>query len=55
MHLGTSLGYVILDRLLGGDGVPLEKSREFSEIELAIIQKILVMFHILPGIPGRMW
>ncbi len=44
MHLGTSLGYVILDRLLGGDGVPLEKSREFSEIELAIIQKILVMF-----------
>lgn len=44
MHLGTSLGYVILDRLLGGDGVPFEKSREFSEIELAIIQKILVMF-----------
>ena len=44
MHLGTSLGYLILDRLLGGDGVPLEKSREFSEIELAIIQKILVMF-----------
>ena len=44
MDLATNLGYAMLDRMLGGSGVPLEKSREFSEIELSIIQKILVMF-----------
>lgn len=44
MDMATNLGYAMLDRMLGGSGVPLEKSREFSEIELSIIQKILVMF-----------
>lgn len=44
IDLATSLGYAILDRMLGGTGVPLEKTREFSEIELAILQKVLVMF-----------
>lgn len=44
IDLATNLGYAMLDRMLGGSGVPLEKSRDFSEIELSIIQKILVMF-----------
>ncbi|MCI9318471.1 MAG: flagellar motor switch protein FliM [Lachnospiraceae bacterium] len=44
MDLATNLGYAMLDRMLGGSGVPLEKSREFSEIEMSIIEKILVMF-----------
>ncbi|MCM1540038.1 MAG: flagellar motor switch protein FliM [Blautia sp.] len=44
MDLATNLGYAMLDRMLGGSGVPLEKSREFSEIEMTIIEKILVMF-----------
>lgn len=44
MDLATNLGYAMLDRMLGGSGVPLEKSREFSEIEMSIIQKIIVMF-----------
>jgi flagellar motor switch protein FliM len=44
MEVDTNLGYAMLDRMLGGNGVPLEKSREFSEIEQIIIQKILVMF-----------
>ncbi|MDE6924195.1 MAG: flagellar motor switch protein FliM [Acetatifactor sp.] len=44
MDLATNLGYAMLDRMLGGTGVPLEKSREFSEIEMTIIEKILVMF-----------
>ena len=44
MEVDTNLGYAMLDRRLGGTGVPLEKSREFSEIEQIIIQKILVMF-----------
>lgn len=44
LDLATNLGYAMLDRMLGGSGVPLEKTRDFSEIELTIIQKILVMF-----------
>ena len=44
IDLATNLGYAILDRMLGGSGLPLEKSREFSDIEMTIIQKILVMF-----------
>lgn len=44
IDLATNLGYAMLDRMLGGDGTPLEKSRDFSEIELTIIQKILIMF-----------
>lgn len=44
IDLATNLGYAMLDRMLGGTGVPLEKNREFSEIELTIIEKILVMF-----------
>lgn len=44
LDLATNLGYAMLDRMLGGSGVPLEKNRDFSEIELTIIQKMLVMF-----------
>lgn len=43
VDLATNLGYAMLDRMLGGTGTPLEKSRDFSEIELMIIQKILIM------------
>ncbi|MBP3203951.1 MAG: flagellar motor switch protein FliM [Lachnospiraceae bacterium] len=43
IDLATNLAYAMLDRMLGGMGIPLEKKREFSEIELSIIQKILVM------------
>ncbi len=43
IDLATNLGYAMLDRMLGGNGVPLDKPREFSEIELTIIEKILVM------------
>ncbi len=53
MDLATNLGYAMLDRMLGGSGEPLEKNREFSEIELTIIQKILVMFTQLLRDPWR--
>jgi len=43
IDLATNLAYAMLDRMLGGIGVPLEKKRDFSEIELSIIQKVLVM------------
>ncbi len=44
MDLATNLGYAMLDRMLGGSGVPLEKTRDFSDIERNIIERILVMF-----------
>lgn len=43
IDLATNLGYAMLDRMLGGTGMPLDKTRDFSEIELTIIEKILVM------------
>ena len=41
VDFSTNIGYAIIDRLLGGKGDSLEKSRDFSEIELAIIEKIM--------------
>ena len=53
IDLATNLGYAMLDRMLGGAGIPLERSREFSEIEMSIIEKILVMFTQLLREPWR--
>ena len=44
IEIATNLCYTMLDRMLGGSGQPLEKSRDFSDIELTILQKLLVMF-----------
>lgn len=41
MDLASNLGYTIVDRMLGGGGKPLDKSREFTEIELIIIQRVM--------------
>ncbi|MCR4625397.1 MAG: flagellar motor switch protein FliM [Lachnospiraceae bacterium] len=43
LEMADKIGYTIVDRMLGGAGVPLEKAREFSEIELAIIEKIFTV------------
>lgn len=43
LDVSSTLGYAMIDRMLGGSGKPLEKNRDFSEIELNILQKILVM------------
>ncbi|MBQ4283902.1 MAG: flagellar motor switch protein FliM [Lachnospira sp.] len=40
MEMASNLGYAVVDRLLGGNGVALEKAREFSEIELSILERI---------------
>lgn len=53
IEMATNLAYAILDRMLGGMGVPLEKNREFSEIELSIIQKVMVMLTQLLREPWR--
>ncbi len=41
IELATNLGYAMVDRMLGGLGDPIEKSREFSEIEILIIERIM--------------
>lgn len=43
MELSLNLGYVIIDRMLGGKGTALERTKDFSEIEMAILEKILVV------------
>lgn len=40
MELAPNLGYAIIDRLLGGTGASIEKKRDFSEIELTILERI---------------
>lgn len=42
LELSSNLGFAMIDRMLGGLGVPLEKERDFSEIELSVLDKILV-------------
>ncbi len=41
IELEPNLGYAIVDRMLGGAGQPLDKVRDFSEIELLIIERIM--------------
>ncbi|MGN0482773.1 MAG: flagellar motor switch protein FliM [Lachnospiraceae bacterium] len=41
LELATNLGFAMVDRMLGGAGEPLEKNRDFSEIELIIIERIM--------------
>lgn len=43
LEMATNLGYAIVDRMLGGKGDPMEKVREFSEIELLIIERIMII------------
>ena len=43
LELAANLGYTIVDRMLGGPGKPLEKNRDFSEIELLIIDRIMAV------------
>lgn len=53
LELSTNLGYTVIDRMLGGNGTPLEKTRDFSEIELSIIQRIMTMFTQLMRDPWK--
>lgn len=43
LEMASNLGYAIVDRMLGGSGQPLEKSRDFSEIELLIIERVMTI------------
>ena len=52
IELADNIGYAIVDRMLGGMGAPLEKTREFSEIELVIIERI---FNVMTNLFMEPW
>ncbi|MCQ2494924.1 MAG: flagellar motor switch protein FliM [Lachnospiraceae bacterium] len=43
IDLASNLAYSMIDRMLGGGGQPIDKPRDFSEIEMTIVQRILVL------------
>jgi flagellar motor switch protein FliM len=44
IELAQNLGYAMVDRMLGGAGISLDKPRDFTEIELVIIERIFTVF-----------
>lgn len=52
LELASNLGFAIIDRLLGGAGNSLDKNREFSEIELSILERI---FNICVNLMREPW
>ncbi len=53
LELATHLGFAMIDRMLGGPGVPLDRKRDFSEIELTILDKIMIICMQLLREPWR--
>ncbi len=52
IEFASNLGFAIIDRMLGGLGDPIEKAREFSEIELSVLERI---FTILVDLLREPW
>ena len=52
IEIANKLGYAMLDRMLGGGGNPIEKSREFTEIELIILERI---FNVCTNLLSEPW
>ncbi len=42
IEMADNLGFAIVDRMLGGSGIPLDKNRDFSEIELTIMERVFI-------------
>lgn len=42
MEVAPHIAFTLVDRILGGKGSSIEKVREFTEIELAIIERIVI-------------
>ncbi|MGI6669468.1 MAG: flagellar motor switch protein FliM [Acetivibrionales bacterium] len=42
LEMEPNIAYALVDRILGGIGSALERVREFTEIELAIIERIII-------------
>ncbi len=43
LDLTSTVGFAFIDRMLGGPGEPLDKLREFSEIEMGILEKLITI------------
>lgn len=43
IELADNVGYAIIDRMLGGMGYTLDKMRDYTEIELAIMERIFTV------------
>lgn len=43
MEITSNIGFSIVDRMLGGQGGTLDKTRDFSEIEMSIIEKMVTI------------
>ena len=41
VEMASNLGFAMVDRMLGGIGEPLDKVRDFSEIELLLIERVM--------------
>ncbi len=41
IEMASNIGYAVVDRMLGGHGLPLARVRDFSEIEINIIERLL--------------
>jgi flagellar motor switch protein FliM len=41
-EMDPSIAYALIDRILGGRGASMERIRSFTEIELAIIERIII-------------
>ncbi|MCM1307756.1 MAG: flagellar motor switch protein FliM [Butyrivibrio sp.] len=52
IDIASSIGYAMVDRLLGGSGLPLDKPRDFSEIELVILER---MFNVCVNLLREPW
>lgn len=53
VELSPNLGFAMIDRMLGGQGNPLEKNRDFSEIEMTIIERMMIICMQLMKEPWR--
>ena len=52
IEIASNIGYSMVDRLLGGVGTPLDKPRDFSEIELVILER---MFNVCVNLLREPW
>ena len=43
IELSDNIGFAIIDRMLGGSGMPLDKTRNFTDIETNILDRVFIM------------
>ena len=53
LDMAPNLGFAMIDRMLGGQGTALDRSRDFSEIEMSILQKMMIVCMQLMRDPWR--